>query len=166
MRRCIMRYAALLALVTVLLLPARMVRASADLPGATGDTVSAMDIIRTVGSAEGRVVIVNFWATWCPPCRREIPELNHLRGQYSPEDVLLMGISVDEDEAAYTDFVAEQDFTYPVRRAEQSVPRFFRISGIPRVMVYDTAGKLVVNHEGMVTADQLGEVVDSLLEQK
>lgn len=137
-----------------------------QLPGTSADTVSEMDIIRTVSGAKGSVVVVNFWATWCPPCRQEIPELKRLRGDYSAEELLLVGVSVDEDADEYADFVDENGFNYPVRRAEESVSRFFRVTSIPKLMVYDTQGVLTVSHEGMVTADQLAEVIDKLLERK
>ncbi|NJB66938.1 thiol-disulfide isomerase/thioredoxin [Desulfobaculum xiamenense] len=140
--------------------------AVAALPGNERDTVAAMDIIRAVGSARGRVVVVNFWATWCPPCRAEIPELRQLRESYSDADLLLLGVSLDDDEKAYAEFLGRTEFNYPVRRADDSVTSFFRIEGIPRIMVYDAAGKLAVNHEGMVTADELSPVVDKLLNRK
>ncbi|HEV2471045.1 MAG TPA: TlpA disulfide reductase family protein [Chthonomonadales bacterium] len=106
-------------------------------------------------SLGGKVVLVNFWATWCPPCRKEIPDLEALYNRFKNKGLVVLGIS---DEAASTvrAFVASHNMTYPVlldpgRKVEQQ----FVVQGIPKTFVYSRKGKLAAEAIDMRTRDQL-----------
>ena len=64
----------------------------------------------------GRVVVLNFWATWCPPCVEEMPSLERLHRQMTARGVVVLGVSVDEDAAAYEKFLRERQITFPTYR--------------------------------------------------
>ena len=66
-----------------------------------------------LGSQHGKVVVLNFWATWCPPCVEEMPALNRLHAQLEPMNGMVLGVSVDKDEAAYRKFLADYGIRFP-----------------------------------------------------
>jgi peroxiredoxin len=97
----------------------------------------------TLEDLKGKVVIVNFWATWCPPCRKEIPDLEKLYQEFNGKGLVILGVA-DDDVSKLKQFAAEQKMTYPIlpdpgRKAHSA----FRIEGIPATMIYDREGKLV-----------------------
>jgi peroxiredoxin len=113
----------------------------------------------TLKSLRGSVVIVNFWATWCGPCRKEIPDLDALYQRFKNQGLVILAIS-DEDAAKVKPFVEQQKFTYPVLLdAGRAVNRLFRIAGIPKTFVYDREGKLVAQSIDMRTRKQFLEML-------
>src|SRR5260221_8589601 len=119
-------------------------------------TVTALDG-RSITSSEwrGKVVLVNFWATWCPPCRAEIPDLIKLQDKYR-DQLVVLGISEDEvppDEVKA--FVAEQKMNYPVAMTTPALAKIFRgVSALPTTFVIGRDGKLEQRHTGMLNAEQ------------
>src|SRR5712672_161411 len=65
---------------------------------------------------KGKVVILNFWATWCPPCVEETPALNHLQKYIESRDGMILGVAADEDPAAYEQFLRDQGVVFPTYR--------------------------------------------------
>ena len=89
----------------------------------------------------GHVVIVNFWATWCPPCIEELPSLLALQQQ--DPDITVVAVSQDEDEAAYAQFLlAHQVTLLTVREPEARIPRLYGTAKIPESYVIDRNGIL------------------------
>ncbi|MBZ5586805.1 MAG: TlpA family protein disulfide reductase [Acidobacteriia bacterium] len=90
----------------------------------------------------GKVVLVNFWATWCPPCRKEMPDMEALYRRFGPRGLMVLAIS-DEDTAKVQPFIAAQKYTYPVLLdAGRKVNELFGVQGIPKTFVYNREGKL------------------------
>jgi thiol-disulfide isomerase/thioredoxin len=116
----------------------------------------------------GKVVIVNFWATWCRPCLVEIPDLSQLYEDYRDRDLVLLGIMTDsppEDE--YAEFAKRTGLDYPVVRATADILRGFELPDVlPTTLVYDRGGRLVFRHQGAVTAEQMSELIDEYLAQE
>jgi peroxiredoxin len=107
----------------------------------------------------GKVVLVNFWATWCPPCRKEMPDLEALYNQFKGQGFIILAIS-DEDVSKVKPFVAEKNITYPILLdPERKVNDLFRIGGIPKSFVYDRTGKLVAQSIDMRTRKQFLEML-------
>jgi peroxiredoxin len=108
----------------------------------------------TLKELRGKVVLVNFWATWCPPCRKEMPDLETLYKQFKDQGLVILAIS-DEDEGKVKPFIAEQKVTYPILLdPERKVNELFEIEGIPKTFVYDRSGKLVAQSIDMRTRKQ------------
>jgi peroxiredoxin len=108
----------------------------------------------TLKDLRGSVVLVNFWATWCPPCRKEMPDLDALYRRFAPKGLVILAIS-DEEAAKVQPFLAEHPVAYPVLLDPgRKVNERFRIEGIPKSFVYDREGKLVAQAIDMRTERQ------------
>jgi peroxiredoxin len=102
----------------------------------------------------GSVVLVNFWATWCPPCRKEMPDLEAIYHQFKDRGFIVLAIS-DEEAAKVSPFLAERNVTYPVLLDPgRKVNEQLEIEGIPKSFVYDRDGKLVAQSIDMRTRGQ------------
>jgi len=103
---------------------------------------------------QGKVVLVNFWATWCPPCRKEMPDLQALYDKYKEQGFVVLAIS-DEEAAKVSPFIVERKISYPVLLDPgRKVNDAFVVEGIPKSFVYDRNGKIVAQSIDMRTRGQ------------
>ncbi len=108
----------------------------------------------TLSKLRGKVVVVNFWATWCPPCRKEMPDLEALYNHFKSQGLVVLAIS-DEDAAKVRPFIAEHQVTYPILLDPgRRVNELFQVEGIPKTFVYDRNGKLAAQSIDMRTRKQ------------
>ena len=102
----------------------------------------------------GKVVLVNFWATWCPPCRKEMPDLDALYNRFKDQGLVILAIS-DEESAKVTPFIAERKISYPILLDPgRKVNDAFAVQGIPKTFVFNREGKLVAQSIDMRTGSQ------------
>jgi thiol-disulfide isomerase/thioredoxin len=103
-----------------------------------------------LASVRGKVVLLNFWATWCGPCRAEIPDLIELQQKYK-DQLQIIGLTVDDDDAAaIKQTVAEAHINYPVAMAPPEIRvQYGGIGALPTSFVLDTQGRIVQKHEGL-----------------
>jgi peroxiredoxin len=106
-----------------------------------------------------RVVLVNFWATWCPPCRKEMPDLDALYRAYGKKGLVVLAIS-DEEGGKVKTFLAAHGVSYPVLLdAGRKVNEEFHVEGIPKSFIYDRQGKLAAQSIDMRTRAQFLEML-------
>ena len=115
---------------------------------------------------KGKVVMLNFFATWCPPCRVEIPELVKVRDAYPEAEFLLVGLSVDEDSAPVIPFIKKAGVNYPVYMAARDVTDAYGVTSVPHNVFFATDGHMVISEPGMADANVIGQVMDDLLGKK
>jgi peroxiredoxin len=108
---------------------------------------------------KGKVVLLNFWATWCPPCRKEIPDLQALYEKYKDQGFVVLAID-DEAATKVSPFIAERKISYPVLLDPgRKVNEAFVVEGIPKSFVYDREGKLVAQSIDMRTRGQFQQML-------
>jgi thiol-disulfide isomerase/thioredoxin len=105
-----------------------------------------------LGTRHDKVVLLNLWATWCGPCRVEIPELQKMHEAYGPKGFEVIGVSVDEGGVEVVkQFVAEQKMTYPVvLDPEGNLANLLRTSVLPTTALIDRKGRILWKHYGQV----------------
>jgi peroxiredoxin len=113
----------------------------------------------TFAELRGKVVLVNFWATWCPPCRKEMPDLETLYGRFESKGLVVLGIS-DEEVAKVEPFIRERKVSFPVLLDPgRKVNEMFVVEGIPKSFVFNREGKLVAQSIDMRTQKQFLEML-------
>jgi peroxiredoxin len=107
----------------------------------------------------GKVALVNFWATWCPPCRSEMPDLDALYQRFKSQGLVVLAIS-NEDAATVKPFVNKFKITFPVLLDPgDSVNEQYKISGIPKTFIYGRDGRLVAQAIDMRTSGQFQDML-------
>lgn len=117
--------------------------------------------LQPISQWRGRVLVLNFWATWCAPCREEIPRLARIHGQYAPIGVQIVGIALDSA-SKVREYVKEAGINYPVviggiELIALTQPLGNRASGLPFTVVLDRSGNIVGSHLGVVPENKLLE---------
>jgi len=115
---------------------------------------------------KGKVVIVDFWATWCGPCRVEIPDFVKLQSKYKDKGLEIVGLSLDADgEKAVKPFVDKHDINYTMLLAnDETAKSYGGILGIPTTFVIDRQGRIVQKFVGVMPAKTFEDTIQPLLE--
>lgn len=118
---------------------------------------------RTLSQWRGKVLVINFWATWCAPCREEIPDFIALRTRYQARNVEILGIAIDAA-APVKAFAAEMSIPYPVLIGEGPAHELARALGnstgaLPYTVVIDPAGKIIYRHLGRLPRARLEAIL-------
>jgi cytochrome c biogenesis protein CcmG/thiol:disulfide interchange protein DsbE len=113
---------------------------------------------------KGKVVILDFWATWCPPCRAEIPNFVELQKEYGKQGLAVVGISLDDNPAGVVDFAKAQGINYPIVMGDQDVAAAYGgVEAIPTTFVIDPAGNIVNKHVGYTEKAEFEAEIKKLL---
>jgi thiol-disulfide isomerase/thioredoxin len=139
-----------------------------------GDTFPALASAALIGgtmpATEGKILLVDFWASWCAPCKASFPALGKINTDYAPRGVVLVGVSVDEKAPAYAAFVKK--FAPPfitLHDAEQKLVRAVQVPAMPTTYVVGRDGRVRFIHAGYhgdTTDKQLRTELDALLAEK
>jgi thiol-disulfide isomerase/thioredoxin len=142
------------------------------LPGPALEEATAADVLSAVRAAEAKAVLVNIWATWCQPCREEMPDLLALEREYGERGFELVLVSGDFDDArpAAREFLASQGVDFPSFIKNESDQAFIDAlspewnGGLPASFLYDARGDLVSFWEGKVSREELEPRIVEMLD--
>lgn len=102
------------------------------------------------GDLKGKVILINFWASWCPPCRAEMPSLMALYREFkNDEGYVFLFINEDEDKAKAIKFLEKNQYDIPLYSRSGNIPDEVFSGTLPTSIVIDASGKMVLKHEGM-----------------
>lgn len=112
----------------------------------------------------GKILVMDFWASWCGPCRAEIPHLKEAYAKYGDKGVAFFSVSIDKSDAAWKKALGEENMPWEqvcAPQAGKDVMRLYQFSGIPYVLVLDKEGRIVgTNLRGQALMDKLEELVN------
>jgi len=130
-----------------------------DLPTTNGKNLKLSDF-------RGKVVLLDFWATWCPPCRRGIPDLVSLKNEYKAKGLEIIGISLDQDNtiANVVPFIKQYKVNYPVVYGDMSIiQNYGGIQSIPTSFIINKEGKIVKSYIGLTDKSVYEKEINKLL---
>jgi cytochrome c biogenesis protein CcmG/thiol:disulfide interchange protein DsbE len=146
--------------------PNRNISAGAGPGGLAGAPAASYDVKRLDGSTDslarhhGSIVVMNLWATWCPPCLQEVPDLQRFSQEYKKRGVIVLGIDQGESIAAASTFARAHGVSYPILVDEdQQYGRTYEAIGLPTTVVVDRTGHVVHGYDGPLTLAQMREAV-------
>lgn len=125
-------------------------------------------VTRQLNEWQGPLLVINFWATWCPPCLKEIPSFTKLQTRFGSDRVQFLGVAYDHLEAVQ-EFVAKQPINYPVLMGGDDVAVFMRelgnkIGALPFTAVVDSTGKVLATQQGEWHENEAAETLTLLLD--
>jgi peroxiredoxin len=126
-----------------------------SLPSRSGDTVSLAQL-------KGKVVMLNFWASWCGPCRQEMPLLDQMHKRYSALGFTLVGVNVDANSKDAEDWLSKTPVSFPVLfDRESKVSKLYDVSAMPSTVFIDRQGNVRYLHRGYKAGDE-GEYLNQI----
>jgi thiol-disulfide isomerase/thioredoxin len=148
-------------------------RAHAECAKGQRDCLPDVNYIDTTGvgyshdSLAGKVVLVNFWATWCHPCQQEIPALSKVYEKYKRQGVVFLGVVTDNpDGNQLLNFQSDHEMTFPVVRASSDLMVSYNYpDALPTTFVFDRGGKQVFNRVGALRESELDALLGQLVAQ-
>lgn len=118
----------------------------------------------SLASLRGKVVIVDFWATWCPPCVMEVPTFKKLQTTYRDKGLEIIAISLDEDKRDLAEFIRKNDLTYTVVLGDENLAeKFGPLTGLPMTYFIDRKGRIRIEHAGFMDYENFAHEVERLL---
>lgn len=127
--------------------------------------IDAGELGKLISNSGSKVVVVNFWATWCGPCRLEMPHLKRLRSDFSAEDMELISVSGDSNDRAVQAFQDKMQLNFPIYRAGNDVNVTYSVIGVPKTMIFNKEG-LVFEHMGYLSQKTLERIINAEIKKQ
>jgi thiol-disulfide isomerase/thioredoxin len=122
---------------------------------------------RNIKEWYGKVLVINFWATWCPPCLKEMPEFEAMQKEFSDKGLQFIGIALDDADPV-KEFIASKKITYPILLGEDQGTKIAHdlgniVNTVPFTVIVDKKGLVVKSHMGELSRKQLLEIITPIL---
>lgn len=128
---------------------------AASVNSAPIETLDYNGFSKVVEAHKGKVILVNFFGTWCPPCKAETPDFVEIYNQFKDKNFVIIGLAVDRDKAKAVEFVNDYKITYPVYQASEELSRYFNIGPIPTSLLFDKEGNMRGSYIGQLSRDMV-----------
>lgn len=113
----------------------------------------------TLSSLKGKKVLLDFFATWCPPCKKELKMIDEVVTKYKNDNFEILCISVDNEEETVKNFIAKNGYKMNVLFDDKNVAGSYGVNSIPSLFLVDEKGDIVWNHVGLLSMDELKDVL-------
>lgn len=141
--------------VAAALLAAPVIAGDATGPAAEFRLQSRAGEAVSLSSLKGQVVLINFWATWCGPCRREMPLLEQIQKKYAPLGFTMLGVNVEEDTRLMDAFLKDVPVSFPILLdPSNGVSKLYNVSAMPSTVIVDRKGTVRFIHQGYMPGDE------------
>jgi peroxiredoxin len=130
---------------------------------------SENDKAKNLSDYKGKVILLNFWATWCPPCRKELPALSEIANDMKGKDFQMIGISVDENPDALVNFLKSNTLTYTILHENSGLlEKYMSVAGnkdnvIPQSFIIDKNGKIVESIIGSRSKEDFVKLINKYM---
>lgn len=119
---------------------------------------------KSLADYKGKVVLVDFWATWCDPCREEIPDMIKLQNTLTPKDFVILGVSMDEETKDVAPFAKAQKINYPIiLNGSERPPKGWLVPGLPSAFIVGRDGMILTRYFGSKSIDKVTTDVKATL---
>ncbi len=144
------------------LMAANPVQGAADAPDFTRTDIAGVD--HTLSGLRGRVVVLNFWATWCAPCLQEMPQFAQWQHRYGPRGLQILGISMDDSPDPVRRLARQRPPGYPLIMGDAALAKLYGgVYGLPTTFLIDPRGKIVARYRGSVNLAELESRIRAIL---
>ena len=118
-----------------------------------------------ISKHQGTPIVINFWATWCEPCKEELPHLEEVHSRYTPNNLLVIGVNNGEDVNTVKAFANEYKITFPIIiDANLTIQHNYKIRGYPSTIFVDKNGYITKMHVGMMSAQEILTAVSNMID--
>ncbi len=130
--------------------------------GGEGGRLTQDGLEDLLAQARGKIVVVNYWASWCGPCLTEMPTLKAMRAAYPSQELTLFAVSFDYDPKAHDRARERLALTFPSYLAQEDMMSVLGVTSVPRTDFYDSRRRLVHSHEGLLSPEEFRAIVGKI----
>ena len=123
-------------------------------------TIDPAGFDRIKAENKGKLVVINFFASWCPPCKTETPDFVEVYNEYKDKNFTIIGISIDDNKQDAINFINDFGVTYPVYLSDMSLRKKYNVSKVPTNLLYSPDGELAQIIEGMISGPMLRRMAE------
>ena len=117
----------------------------------------------TLSQLKGKKVFLNFWATWCPPCKAEMPDIEKLYQETKDSDLVILAVNAGDDKKTVQDFIAKNNYNFSVLLdSDGEVSQLYQVTGIPTSYFIDTEGYLDDGTSGVIPLESMKKYINKL----
>lgn len=118
---------------------------------------------KEITDSKGKIIIVDFWATWCSPCRKQMPILSNIYEKYKSSGLSIVSVALDLDSEKVARFVNNLGAKYPVYMGDEDVGFQYEINAVPTMLIYNKDGDLLEKHVGFISKEELAQIIEDFL---